>query len=170
MLLLGAAALVITLSHDAGGQPPPTSTTSRAQHLAQLRAEAVAFAETFFNRDDAAAAAGDPRMIDDIYVPGTNLSKAVKKQIADRRAHGVVHVTKSHTEQVEVLSVDETKAEVRFLTIITDSVVKDIRTGKVTHRFGTGQRMWRLRLARIGGRWLVNALLADDSAEQGQGG
>ena len=164
VVLLSAAALVLIFGRDSGGQPaPPTTTLTRDQQLARLRAEAVKAAEDYFPEQDRAQAAGDPNLLNGIFVPGSKLEAALKKEIIDRRAKGEVQETQSRTEQIEVLSLDEAKAEVRFVNVVLGGAVKDATTGKVKQTFRTGQRTWRLYLTRIGDRWLVQRLDTDES-------
>jgi len=159
VVLLTASVLVLVFGRDSGGQAAaPTTTLSREQELAKLRAEAVQAAQTYFPRQDAAEAAGDPNMLDGMFVSGSDLEAELKKRIVERRARGEVQETKSRTEQVEVVKLDPTKAQVRLVNIITSSVTKDLATGKVKERFRTGKGTWRLYLARIGDRWLVEGL------------
>jgi hypothetical protein len=157
-VLLGAAVLVFTLGRDAGGKPTPTSTTSRAQHLAQLRAEAEQAAQTYFQRKDGAEAVGDPSKLEGIFTPNNVLQAALAKRIDERRRRGEVQVTESRTEQIEILSLDEAQAQVRFVNVTTKASINDIATGRVKERFELGQGTWLLYLRRVGGRWLVDGL------------
>jgi hypothetical protein len=167
VVLLTASVLVLVFGRDSGGQAAaPTTTLSQEQELAKLRAEAVEAAQTYFPRKDAAEAAGDPSMLDGMFLPGSNLAAALKKQIADRRAKGEIQETQNRTEQIEILALDQTMAEVRFVNVVLSSAIKDINTGEVKQRFGTGHRTWRLFLTRAGDRWLVRRLTSEETVLQ----
>ena len=168
VVLLGAAVLVFTMGRNAGGKPSPTTTTSRAQHLAQLRAEAEEAAQTYFPRKDAAEAAGDPSKLEGIFTPNSPLQAALAKRIEEYRRRGEVQVTESRTEQVQILSLDEAKAQVRFVNVLVSSSTNDSKTGRVKERFALGSGTWRLYLRRIGNKWLVDGLVAERKPKDGR--
>jgi hypothetical protein len=169
VVLLTASVLVLLFGRDSGGQAAaPTTTLSREQELAKLRAEAVEAAQTYFPRKDAAEAAGDPSMLDGMFVSGSDLEAELKKRIVERRARGEVQETQSRTENVEVVKLDSSKAQVRFTNVVLSSSINYADTGEVKQRFGTGKGTWRLYLVRAGDRWLVEGLTPEGlPAEEG---
>ena len=166
MALLAAGLAILFLSLRPTGQAatPPTTTTNREAHLERLRAEAIEVARNYFPRKDEAEARGDPSLLDGMFVPNSKLQAALTEQIEKMRAKGEVLETRSRTEQVEIVSLDETRAQVRFVNVLLYSVLKDINTGQVKKEYETGkQGTWHLFLVRMDDRWLIEGLTSEET-------
>jgi hypothetical protein len=162
VVLLAAAAVVVGVGvFGRGGEvtgAAPTTTLDQVARMDRLRAEAIQAAETYFPRKDAAESAGDPSLLDGIFVPGSELQAAIAKKINDYKARGEILETTSRTEDVEILTLDHSRAQVRVVNILTSSVRRDIKTRQIKERYKLGKGTWLLYLARVDGRWLVDGL------------
>jgi hypothetical protein len=176
-VLTGAAIVVTTIAiivvaillvrGPGAADVPPATTVSEAQELAKLKAEALEAGATFFQRRDRAVASGDVRQLDDIYVPGSKLAEGVRHDMRANLERGEVIEARTRPEQPEVISVTRSNAEVRLTSVVLGGARKDAKTGKVLETYGGGQRTWRIYLVHANGKWLVENVLPEDIAAQG---
>jgi hypothetical protein len=121
----------------------------------ELRAAAVKAAGDAFEREDQARASGDPAVLDGLFVPGAGFETALRREITERRAAGLVFDADTHAEEVALVSMDDANAVVRLVNVAPGGALRDMRTGRVERVFGPGRTPWRVELAWSSGRWLV---------------
>jgi hypothetical protein len=174
-VLLGAAIAVTVIAivvvgvflvrgpgEAAVNQPPPQEDTTT------LRTEALEAASTFFPRQQRAYAAGDIRLLDGIFVPGSLYEQDIQIDIKKWLARGELIDKKSRTTDVELVSLDAQKAQVRFTYAIVGGATRDAKTKKVKVRYARSKEIvWRIFLVRVNGRWLVDGLETEESVLKG---
>jgi hypothetical protein len=144
--VLAVATALVTTACSAGAPAPSRD---------ELRVAALKAAGDAFEREDRARASGDPAALDGLFVPGTGFEAGLRREIAQRRAAGLVFDADTHAEEVTLVSLDGAKAVVRLVNVAPGGALRDVRTGRVERVFGPGRTPWRVELAWSGGRWLV---------------
>jgi hypothetical protein len=176
IVVLAALAIVlgVLLVRDddgGGGHPAATATTaSQAQEMEKLRVEALQAASAFFPAQDQAFARQDFGLLRPLMVANNPLAKTLETQIADQKARGEIHDTRSRTENPVVVQLDQAKAQIRLMNIVTGGSIRDAVTGKVKQQFQGGQREWRVYLKRTDSTWLIEGLYPEDKLNAGESG
>ena len=152
-LAIGAALVTAACS---GTAPQPSRE--------ELRAAALEVAGDAFEREDKARASGDPGVLDGLFVPGSGFEAGLRREIAERKAAGLVFDADTHAEEVVLVSLDDANAVVRLVNVAPGGALRDMRTGRVERVFGPGRTPWRVELAWSGGRWLVGGQVPEADA------
>jgi len=161
--IIVVAILLVRGDGEAAVTPPPPQ-----EDIATLRAEVIEAVATFFPRQQRAYAAGDVRLLDGIFVPGSLYEQDIQADIKKWLARGELIDKQSRTTDVELVSLDAQKAQLRFTYAIVGGATRDAKTRKVKARYPrTKEIVWRIFLVRADGKWLVDGLETEESVLKG---